>query len=407
MKILHVNTELAGGAAWCAMRINKSLAKLGVESKMLFANGLSMPEGVEGAIAKQDKEFWYSNPMLGKVKHMLNRMPWYWDKEKADIQLSEAKSRINVETKPYTHHPFSCYKNIANHPLVEWADIIHLHWVSGFVDYPTFFKNVKKPIVWTLHDMHPSRGVMHFYSNYSVLPPELRDIDDILCKIKRKSVLEASNLNVVAISAFMEDEIVHSPVLCGFKHSMIHNGVDTQIFQPQERQERHNCFLFSSYDIWDNRKGLQRVIAALEKLKIPNTILVVVGANASKRKPEASFPIIEKGLITDQIELAKIYSQADYFINASYEEAFAQTPLEAMSCGTPVISTPCSGAKDLIRPFNGVICSGYDSNAIAEGLQKAINIQYNSNTIRQYIIENYEYSIIAQQYKDLYESILK
>lgn len=405
MNVLHINTEQMGGAAWCAIRINNALAKLGVESRMLFANGESMPEGVEGAIAKRDKEYWYSNPITAKVKHLLNRMPWYWDKEKADILLSEAKSKIIGDNKPYAHHPFSCYKNIAHHPLVEWADIVHLHWVSDFVDYPTFFKKVKKPIVWTLHDMYPSRGVMHFYSNYSTLPAELKEWDDFSCKIKRKSILEAFDLNIVAISEFMEEEIEHSPVLRGFKHSLIHNGVDTQIFKPQERQERHNCFLFSSYDIWDNRKGLQRVVAALERLRIPNMSLVVVGGNTSKKKSKASFPIIEKGLITDQTELAKIYSQADYFINASYEEAFAQTPLEAMACGTPVISTPCSGASDIIRPFNGVICNGYDVDAIAEGIQKAVNAQYDSDMIRKYIVENYEYSIIAQQYRALYEGI--
>ena len=97
---------------------------------------------------------------------------------------------------------------------------------------------------------------------------------------------------------------------------------------------------------------------------------------------------------------------ADYFINASYEEAFAQTPLEAMACGTPVISTPCSGASDLIRPFNGIVCEEYDSSSLKDGIIKALSMNFDSDKIRQYIIENFDYSIIAMEYIKLYNRIL-
>ena len=73
-----------------------------------------------------------------------------------------------------------------------------------------------------------------------------------------------------------------------------------------------------------------------------------------------------------------------------------------MACGTPVISTPCSGAVDLIRPFNGVICEGYDSSALRDGILKAISQDYDSQKIRDYIIEYFNYNIIAKEYIDLY-----
>lgn len=91
----------------------------------------------------------------------------------------------------------------------------------------------------------------------------------------------------------------------------------------------------------------------------------------------------------------RVKALVDFFILASYEETFAQTPLEAMACGTPVMSTPCSGASDLIKPFNGVVCDGFDSNALAEGITKTLSTEYNSNKIRQHIIDEYEYSNIA------------
>ena len=94
MKVLHINTSQAGGAAWCAIRINKALSLIGVDSRMLFAEGESMPEGVKGAIAVRDQESWYSNSLKTKIKHVLNRMPWYWDKEKMDMQINDAISKI-------------------------------------------------------------------------------------------------------------------------------------------------------------------------------------------------------------------------------------------------------------------------------------------------------------------------
>lgn len=155
MKILHINTFQEGGAALCAIRINKALMSQGIESRMFFAHGASLPKGVNGAIADKDRIVRLrSNPLFAKFRHLLMRMPWYMNVEKRQVRLD------NVNTHHlFLHIPYSNYTNIVHHPLVEWVDIIHLHWVSDFVDYTTFFKNIKKPIIWTLHDKYPIVGV--------------------------------------------------------------------------------------------------------------------------------------------------------------------------------------------------------------------------------------------------------
>lgn len=405
MKILHINTSQNGGAALCARRINQALIHEGIESKMLFAEGMSMPDGVEGAIAKKDWNIWYANPLLGRIKHLLMRLPWYMDVEKMDLCLE----RYNTDNL-YIHHPYSNYKNIAHHSLVEWADIIHLHWVPAFVDYPTFFRSVNKPIVWTLHDEYPAIGVMHFCSEFSPLPNELKDVDAKCRKIKKNCLLGTSSLHTVAISSKMQKLCLESEILKPFACTRIHNSVDTSIFKPIYSfgdNKDVKTFLFSSYNIWDKRKGLDRVIEALEMLNGVKKELIVIGKNEGEKIPNASFPITCTGLIHNQVELSTIYSSADYFIQASYQEAFAQTPLEAMACGTPVISTPVSGASDLIHSFNGVVCDGYDSFHIYSGIKEALSIDYDSKLIRQHIINNFDSSIIAKQYVELYNSILK
>ena len=410
MNVLHINTGQFGGAAWCAIRINKALVKAGIESRMLFAEGNEMPEGVQGNIAERDKIIWNRNRILKKIRNQLAKFSWYMDTEKMQKELNAANKQ-----HLYLHQPLSDYKNITHHPLVEWADIIHLHWVPDFVDYSTFFKEIRKPIVWTLHDKYPTVGVMHYSSRFYPVPDELKSLDIECKKIKREGVSNAKSLNLVAISELMVEECKNSDVLGGFPVTLIHNGVDTTVFQPYNKQECRRelglianvkIFLFSSYGINDPNKGLDRVISALEEVDVPKKMLVCIGNIPFNFSPDASFPIILTGGLNNQTKMAKYYSAADYFLQSSYEETFAQTPLEAMACGTPVISTPCSGAKDLIRPFNGVICDGYDADALAAGIREAMKKEYDPFTIRQYIINNYQYDIIAKQYIQLYKSIL-
>ena len=411
MKILHINTGQSGGAAWCAIRINKALMQEGIDSRMLFAEGNAMPEGIQGAIAVRDEIFWNRNWRLKKIRNQLAKFSWYMDTEKMQKQLDTANKQ-----HLYLHHPLSDYKNIAHHPLVEWADIIHLHWVPDFVDYPTFFREVKKPIVWTLHDKYPTVGVMHYSSRFYPVPDELKGLDLKCRKIKREGVSKARNLNLVAISELMVEECRNSDVLGGFPVTLIHNGVDMDVFHPHKKEDCRKklgliadakIFLFSSYLINDPNKGLDRVIDALEKVDVPNKMLVCIGnILTGVAVPEASFPIILTGQLKNQEKIAMYYSAADYFLQSSYEESFGQTVLEAMACGTPVVSTQCGIAPDLIRPFNGVVCNGFDSDAIAIGINEALNKQYDAEKIRQYIVENYQYDIIAKQYIELYKTIL-
>lgn len=414
MRVLHLNTFQEGGAALCAIRIDKALERQGVESRMLFAQGTSLPEGVNGAIAEKDSIVKLrSNPLFAKFRHLLMRIPWYMNVEKMQVQLDKANAQ-----HLFLHIPYSDYTNIVHHPLVEWADIIHLHWVADFIDYSTFFKRIKKPIVWTLHDMYPAIGIMHFESNYTVRPSSLDEIDTLCRRIKRKSVNQTKNLNLVAISDRMNSIIRTSEILKYFPVSRIYNGVDTNIYKPvdvgrkeyfQSIAKDTHVFMFSSYVINDRRKGIDRVIDALERVKNEkkiNIAMIAVGMIDVNDTPNASFPIYYTGLIGSEDELSRVYSVADYFINASYEEAFAQTPLEAMACGTPVISTPCSGACDLIRPFNGVVCEDYDSFSLKDGIIKALSMNFDSVKIRHYIIEHYDYSIIAREYIKLYNRIL-
>ena len=410
MKILHINTAQQGGAALCARRIHEALVKAGEDSKMLFAEGSELPEGIEGAIAKKDECLWIKIPVLRSIIwRLIHYLPFLMNAEKLQEQVDEANSK-----HLYLHIPLSQYKNIAEHPLIRWADVIHLHWVSGFIDYPTFFKKVRKPIIWTLHDKHPAVGLQHYSSVFFPIPDKLKSLDDFCKKIKRESLVKAENLNIVAISKMMEGICQNSDVLRGFPITLIHNGIDGNSFKLYNKKECRkelgllpdaSIFLFSSYNIHDPNKGLCRLIEALDKMDVPNKMLVCIGMSFEPIQ-EASFPIILTGLLTSYTRLSKYYSAADYFISNSYEETFGQTLLESLACGTPVITTPCSGSHDLINQENGVVCSDFTVEALVEGIKLAMSREYNPTKIREDVINRFSYDKIAQQYIELYKKVL-
>ena len=198
MNILHISTTQDGGAAFCARRIHKALESKGVESRMLFAFcGNPMPDEIKGDLVKPDSWFGLSYKIFKVLRIAASFIPGY-------TNCFSLRRRLNKDNKKlpqplYLHQPLSEYHQLSNHSLVHWADIIHLHWVSDFIDYPTFFKGVNKPIVWTLHDVFPAVGVMHNNANKSTVPDSIKEIDDLCRKIKREGVSCKRDIYPIAI----------------------------------------------------------------------------------------------------------------------------------------------------------------------------------------------------------------
>jgi glycosyltransferase involved in cell wall biosynthesis len=413
MNILHINTSQSGGAALCAMRINNALNSQGIDSRVLFAWGTSLPENIRGAIAEQDNNPWNTSFILKVLRRILVCSPLYpYNKYRIDRQIVKVKHQLGCQQ--LMHGPLSYFKNISHHPLVEWADIIHLHWVAEFVDYPSFFKNVDKPMVWTLHDHHPAIGILHYESpDVLCVPEKLSEIDRLCRIIKRESLSHVSNLKLVAISMEMAEVCRRSDILKQFPITIINNGVDEQRFKPVDsslaRQALsipadHIVFAFCAHNMSDERKGLRDLISALELLNLRNISLLCIGGGDIPVK--TSVNIIKTGYVKSEQTLSSLYSCADYFVMPSFNEGFAQTPIEAMACGTPVIAYPCSGTEELINDESGIRCDDFSVQSLVEAIHVAMCRNYNRSAIRNRVINNFTHDKIATQYINLYNSIL-
>ena len=129
-------------------------------------------------------------------------------------------------------------------------------------------------------------------------------------------------------------------------------------------------------------------------------------AGAGKIPVQTNLNIIKTGSIENERIMSLFFSALDFYVMPSFQEAFAQTPLEAMACGAPVVAFPCSGTKDLINNSNGVICDDFTVDSLYQGIMKAMETSYNPDEIRQDVIKRFSPLVIAQQYVDVYRRML-
>ena len=231
--------------------------------------------------------------------------------------------------------------------------------------------------------------------------------------MSKKSEKKVKELHLVALSDWMQQFIESQPFLTGRPVHRIYNGVDCDVYrilpQAQARSvlgipDDFVVFAFCAYRLYDERKGLKDLVKAIEALGNDKIAILCIGGGDMPIETEV--PTFFTGEVGSEQLMSFVYSAGDYYALPSYQEVFAQTPLEAMACGLPVVAYPCSGTSDLIRDFNGVVCSDFTVEALREGIKKLMETRYDRENIRNHIVEHFAHQKIACQYKKLYLSIL-
>ncbi len=407
MKIVHICTTLEGGAGICTLRIINATKSLGIDIRVIVAHG----DKKNYVDVVKPVYSWSKIWFIQKIQVLMN-MWGIWPRT-IIINKRIAKEKRKCGFVTFTS-PITDYKNLAVHPWVRNADIIHLHWIGNFVDYKSFFSIVKKPIVWTIHDENPGLGGFHYTMWSEKSSDGLKRLDDEFCKLKEHAFSGVESMTLVAISKLMEDFFHKNKLLCKFPHVLIHNGIEGECFHPIPfdcaRQALsipidRKVFLFIAQDIHEDRKGLKELIEALEKLKNPNIILLCLGKFSYL--PDCSFEIRCEGFVGNNRLLSLYYSVADYFVMPSFQESFGQTPIESLACGTPVVAFPCGIIPELVTHDNGVICDEFTVDSLAKGIKLAMQNSYDREIIRKDVLNRFSYEKIGKQYVDLYEKIAK
>lgn len=399
MKVVHVTSIDSGGAGLAVLRIHQALHDKGIDSSVLVLTktgndkkvipcwGYLFSKSFINQYEKLLKLIWRQfNPIVKKLRH----------------------SGMNC----FFTLPISIYR-VENHPQVKNADIIHLHWVQNFINYPSFFSKINKPCVWTFHDENISFGGFHCFFDRDNLYSKYQYFEDYALQVKREALTSQGNLLLVPLSKMMKEHIDKIDYCNHLKKKIIHNPVNCSIYSLHNkivtRQQLgipldKKIILFVAYNIFDRNKGIDNLIAAIKLLNRVDVELCCVGGNCTM---DIDIPHIYMGYINDEKKLSEIYSAADLFVLASEQEAFSQTPLESIASGTPVVVTPCSGTEELVNEHNGIRCNDFTIEELARCIDIALGTSYDSNVMREDIINRFSPEHIARQYIEIYRDMLK
>jgi glycosyltransferase involved in cell wall biosynthesis len=125
---------------------------------------------------------------------------------------------------------------------------------------------------------------------------------------------------------------------------MIPRGFDAARYHPVPQQD--NVFRAVFVGLLCVRKGLKYLLEAWDRLRLPNSELLLVGTLHDEMKPLLSRHIGHNGVrhvgfVPDPVQL---YNSATVFVFPSVDEGSAKVTYEAMACGLPVIVTPNAGS---------------------------------------------------------------
>lgn len=183
----------------------------------------------------------------------------------------------------------------------------------------------------------------------------------------KQQALEAADY-ILSLSSFATRSLTSN----GIDRDRIYEvnlGIDTVHFCPDEKPGDGRFRLLFVGTI-THRKGLTILLNVFQQLALPNAELILVGPESDAASLLASCTgNIRHIPFLHHDELVTYYQQADVFVFPSYLDSWGQVVLEAMACGTPVIVSDNTGAKDAVAKGGGFIIPTGDEVALREKIR--------------------------------------
>lgn len=307
-------------------------------------------------------------------------------------------------------------------------DVIHLQNIHGFVLQVeilfAYLKEAGKPVVWTLHDCWPYTGHCAFYDytacegwktgcracrEYKRTYPYALFRNHTIQNYERKrtAFTGVADLTIVTPSRWLAGEVKQS-FLKEYPVQVIPNGIDRKCFRPVKSLLRQRLGLEGRFvilgvaNVWERRKGLEYFVKLSGRLSEEyKVILIGLSKKQIKSLPEN---IIGLERTSGAEELAEYYSMADVFVNATLEDNFPTTNLEALACGTPVITFNTGGSPESVDESCGQVVPKGDTEALIKAIRQEREAPRQSESCLKRA-ERYEKYDRFQEYVELYHRL--
>ncbi len=337
-----------------------------------------------------------------------------------------------IETRLFDRHGFGSVnatgtfiKQVENYN----PDVIHLHNIHGYyINIEILFRYLKsagKPVVWTLHDCWSFTGHCAYFDYIGCdkwktgcyACPQKKEYPASLFadsskrnyEEKKELFTSVKNMTIVTPSNWLAN-LVKQSYLGKYPVKVIPNGIDLDIFQPipggfRDRYHLQNKkIILGVANIWNFRKGLEFFLKLADKLDDSYQI-VLVGVTEKQKK---ELPPNVLGITrTDNVkQLAELYTAADVFVNPTLEDNFPSTNLEALACGTPVITFNTGGSPESVDETCGLVVEKGNIDKLIEAVNRCAQQHFSSNhCIGRARL--YEKGDRFNRYVEIYEGIIK
>ncbi|MCC7232948.1 MAG: glycosyltransferase [Bacteroidia bacterium] len=421
MKIVHLSTSDRGGAGKAALRLHQALLAFGVHSEFLSLHCFEedvpfhhryVPERVTSRIyftARKAMKYAgiYSLPHERMKLRYVSGSPDGWDNFSFEVSVNDLRK----------------------HRAVKEADLLHLHWISeGMINFPDFFSDLNKKILWTLHDMHPFTGGCHYsmecerYQLDCSPCPLLTGAKDEFyagkwLKNKRKALsgLTEGDLEIVTPSSWLGKCSSRSALLGRFRHHVIPNAGNEHDFNISDSDTARKSLgipanakvvFFVAHKADDRRKGMRYLLEALLDEKLSDVFLLIAGEISG----EIPLPNrLQLGYVTDNKILSNAYNAADVFVIPSLADNFPNTVCESLCCGTPVAAFDSGGIPELVGGISGICVPAGNSRMLGDAIREILRYpkRFLREKIRADFLEKVSTSVVVSKYHDLYLGMLK
>ncbi len=298
------------------------------------------------------------------------------------------------------------------------ADIIHCHNLhSNFFNLKTLQKmSLKKPVVWTLHDMWAFTG---FASNSATLKNPnkkkflfyLWDNTTHLLRTKKK-MYEKSKLYVVAVSDWLKKEADKS-ILGGQSITRIYNGVDIKIFRPQDKvlTRKELKLPLDKKIIAFGIKGWADSNKIIDEYIGRNDVFFVAIGHSNIKTENKNYQSLPQ--TQDRGMLSKYLCAADIFFHPTPEDSFGLISAEALSCGTPVVAYGIDALPEIVLHREVGYVAEYENLKDAKnGIEYILNLSQDdysamSAKARERIVNNFSLEKMYLEYLALYKKLIE
>ena len=271
-------------------------------------------------------------------------------------------------------------------------DIIHLHNLhDSYINLSMLFSYIKKhnvPTVWTLHDCWSFTGQCPYFTivkcdkwkvgchncpQYKEYPASLYDNTKKMWQLKKKWFTGVKNMTIVTPSEWLAG-LARESYLKQYPIEVINNGIDLNVFKPTHGNFHKQYGIPGDKYIvlgvsfaWGYRKGLDCFVEMAEILgERYQIVLVGTDDEIDKNLPHN---IISIHRTQNQKELAEVYSAADVFVMPTREENYPTVNMEAIACGTPVVTFDTGGSPEMLDDKTGIVVEANDIEATKKAIK--------------------------------------